>query len=73
MSWTAIVAQCVMCYRNAAAQGAARGRVLDAGIVVLIIPPVLILAGILWLAMRSDARITLDAQARDSEPVSYKK
>ncbi len=38
-------AQCVMCYRTAHAQNQARARVLDAGIVVLGAPPVLILAG----------------------------
>jgi hypothetical protein len=56
MSWTAFLAQCVMCYRSAAAQGAARARVFDLGIVILLIPPALILAGILFIAARKDTR-----------------
>lgn len=55
MICSAILAQCVMCYRNAAAQGAARGRVFDVGIVILLIPPVAIAALILWLAGRAKA------------------
>jgi len=38
-------AQCVMCYRTAAAQGAARAHVLNWGILILGAPPFLILAG----------------------------
>ena len=38
-------AQCVMCYRTAESQNAARSRVLDFGIVLLGAPPFLILAG----------------------------
>ena len=38
-------AQCVMCYRTAAAQNAARSRVMNLGIVLLGAPPFLILAG----------------------------
>jgi hypothetical protein len=55
MSWSAILAQCVMCYRSAAAQGAARARVFNLGIVILLIPPALILAAILYIAVRKDA------------------
>jgi hypothetical protein len=69
MSWTAILAQCVMCYRSAAAQGAARGRVFDLGIVILLIPPALILTGILVRAVRSDAdRINSAEPASNSAP-----
>ena len=46
------VAQCVMCYRTAAAQQGERSAVLNHGIVILIIPPILVLAGILLLAWR---------------------
>ena len=56
MSWTAILAQCVMCYRSAAAQGVARARVFNLGILVLLIPPALIVAGILLIAARKDTR-----------------
>jgi hypothetical protein len=45
-------AQCVMCFRTAAAQQIERARVLNAGILVLGIPPFLILAGFLLLCWR---------------------
>ena len=38
-------AQCVMCYRTAAAQNAARSRVMNMGIFILGAPPFVILAG----------------------------
>jgi len=50
--WTSVVAQCVMCYRTAAAQQLARSRVFDFGIVILLVPPILVLAGLLFLAFR---------------------
>lgn len=68
MIWSAISAQCVMCYRTAAAQGAARGRVFDSGIVLLLIPPVLILAGLLWLAVRSQSRAAEKAPYPNEQP-----
>ena len=37
--------QCALCYRTAQALSAARGRVLNSGILVLGTPPLLILAG----------------------------
>jgi hypothetical protein len=43
-------AQCVMCYRTAAAQQAARSQVLNSGILILLIPPTLVIGGILSLA-----------------------
>ena len=49
-----IWAQCVMCFRTAAAQQAERSRVLNEGIVILLIPPILVLAGILWWAFRKN-------------------
>jgi hypothetical protein len=55
MNWTLIAAQCVMCYRTAAAQQAERSRVLNHGIFILLVPPVLILAGLLLLACRKRA------------------
>jgi hypothetical protein len=45
-------AQCVMCFRTAAAQNAARAHLLNAGIVLLGFPPFCILAGFLYLAWR---------------------
>jgi hypothetical protein len=48
-------AQCVMCYRTAKAQNAARARVLDLGIFVLGAPPFLILAGfVAFVLSRND-------------------
>ena len=45
-------AQCVMCQRTAAAQQWERAQVLNTGIIVLLTPPVLIIAGILYIAYR---------------------
>jgi hypothetical protein len=47
---TAWLAQCVMCYRTAAAQSAERARVFNSGILILLIPPILVIGGILLLA-----------------------
>jgi hypothetical protein len=45
-------AQCVMCFRTAAAQNAARARVMNLGIIIMLIPPVLILTGFLLLCYK---------------------
>jgi hypothetical protein len=45
-------AQCVMCFRNASAQNRARGKALNAGILVLGVPPLVILGGLVWLGAR---------------------
>jgi hypothetical protein len=42
-------AQCVMCFRTAAAQQSERARVLNAGIIIMLIPPLLILGGFVLL------------------------
>ena len=52
MNWSAIAAQCVMCFRTAAAQQAERSRVFNSGIVILLIPPAGYPRGILILAWR---------------------
>jgi hypothetical protein len=44
--------QCVMCFRTAAAQNAARAHLLNTGIVLLGLPPFVILGGFLCLAWR---------------------
>lgn len=49
------LAQCVMCYRTAAAQQAERAHILNQGILILLIPPFLILAGLIWLAWNRKA------------------
>lgn len=43
-------AQCVMCFRTAAAQQAERARVLNEGILVLLLPPLFLISGLCWLA-----------------------
>ena len=48
-------AQCVMCFRTAAAQQMERARVLNFGILIMLIPPILILAGFLFLAWRRNS------------------
>lgn len=55
MNWQSFLAQCVMCYRTAAAQQGERSRVLNSGIIILLIPPILVLAGILVLAFRRNS------------------
>jgi len=45
-------AQCVMCFRTAAAQQMERARILNFGILIMLIPPIAILAGFLLLAWR---------------------
>jgi hypothetical protein len=52
MTWHLLAAQCVMCYRTAAAQQLERSRVFNSGIIILLIPPILVLAGILFMAYR---------------------
>ena len=47
---TLFFAQCVMCFRSAAAQQAERSRVLNEGIVILLVPPFLVIGAFLALA-----------------------
>jgi hypothetical protein len=49
---SALSGQCVMCQRTAAAQNTERGRVLNRGIIVMLIPPFVILGGLVALAWR---------------------
>jgi hypothetical protein len=51
-------AQCVMCYRTAAAQNSARAHLLNMGIVLLGLPPFCILGGFLVLAWRRNRTFT---------------
>ena len=48
----AIAAQCVMCFRSAAAQQLERSRVFNTGILILLFPPLLILGLLLTRAFR---------------------
>jgi hypothetical protein len=45
-------AQCVMCYRTAAAQNMERARVMNIGIFIMMVPPFVILGGFLLLCWR---------------------
>jgi len=45
-------AQCAMCYKNASAQSTEAQAALNSGILMLLLPPVAILAGILVTAVR---------------------
>jgi hypothetical protein len=45
-------AQCVMCFRTAAAQNAERARVMNIGIIIMLIPPIAILAGFMLLCYK---------------------
>ena len=47
-----VSAQCVMCFRTAAAQQYERARVMNAGIIIMLIPPLLILGGFVLLFYR---------------------
>ena len=49
-------AQCAMCLRTARAQQAAKARALNAGILVLGAPPLLILGGFAALLIRRNER-----------------
>jgi hypothetical protein len=65
MNWHFLAAQCVMCYRTAAAQQGARSQVLNSGILILLIPPIVVVAGILLLAFwKSGARRRTSAPAQ---------
>jgi len=58
-------AQCVMCFRTAAAQNNARAQVMNLGIIIMLIPPILILAGFMVLCYKR--RTTYAVQ--DLDPV----
>jgi hypothetical protein len=60
-------AQCVMCFRTAAAQQVERARVLNAGILIMLIPPVAILAGFIWLLWRRNNASAHDRIDRGEE------
>ncbi len=54
--------QCVMCFRTAAAQNAARAHLLNIGIVLLGLPPFCILGAFLILAWRRSQDFTTDGE-----------
>jgi len=48
--------QCALCYRTAQSLGAARGRILNSGILILGTPPLVILTGFAFLIHRRNRR-----------------
>ena len=71
---TPYFAQCVMCFRTAAAQNGARARVMNMGIIIMVIPPVLILAGFMVLSYKrrktyADAEQVSEGEACLAPPV----
>ena len=48
-------AQCVMCFRTAAAQQAERAHVMNIGIGIMLVPPVVILGGFLYVLWRRNS------------------
>lgn len=60
--------QCVMCFRTAAAQNAERARVMNMGIIIMLIPPVLILAGFMLLCYKR-RNAYADIEQLESVPV----
>jgi hypothetical protein len=53
---TPAAGRCAMCWRTAQALGVARGQVLNAGIIVMATPPLLILAGFAIFLRRLDRK-----------------
>ena len=46
--------RCAMCWRTAQSLGLARGRVLNAGILIMALPPLVILVGAVIFVRRRD-------------------
>ncbi len=65
MTVTTLVAQCVMCFRTAAAQQSERAKVLNTGIVILLIPPMLVIGGLLFLAWWKGRAARINAVPND--------
>ena len=62
-----LLAQCVMCFRTAAAQNNARAHVLDIAILLLGVPPFLILAGYCLLFWKKNL-VTRDGAPKAVKP-----
>lgn len=63
-------AQCVMCFRTAAAQQAERAKVLNLGIVIMLIPPIVILAGFMALCYKRSKTYAV-AESAEVAPVDH--
>jgi len=55
--------QCVQCARTAEALGVARISVLWQGVWVLLLPPVAVFGGVLWLAWKRSAQAEVGSAA----------
>ena len=53
---TTLIAQCVMCYRTAAAQQGGRSAILNSGILILLGAPILVLLALAVLIRRREAK-----------------
>ena len=63
-------AQCVMCFRTAAAQQAERAKVLNLGIVIMLIPPIVILAGFVALCYKRSKTYAV-AESAEAAPADH--
>ena len=66
------LAQCVMCFRTAAAQNQARAHVLDIGVLLLGVPPFLILAGYCVMFYRKN-HVTRAVDEQAPEPAEIQR
>ena len=69
MPHTTLIAQCVMCYRTAAAQQGGRAEVLNTGILILLAAPLLVFAALgvlIW--KRESARRKAQCEISQSQP-----
>jgi len=67
---SAAFAQCVMCFRTAAAQQAERAKVLNLGILIMLIPPVVILAGFMALCYKRSKTYAV-VESAEAAPVNH--
>ena len=64
MSPTAAAAQgCAMCYQSASAAKQAGIQALENGVLILLVPPLLIFAAIIWRTFRASERDAADMDA----------
>ena len=63
--------QCVMCFRTAAAQNAARAHLMNIGIVLLGLPPFCILGGFIYLAFKRSQAYDVAPDAAWLEPQTH--
>lgn len=67
MHAASLIAQCVMCYRTAAAQQGSRAEVMNLGILILLAAPVLVLAALGVLIWRRELSRRKPVAARPCE------